>query len=123
MRFLFLASLASYAACSSDDADPAHDAGTDAAACSTEATCELCLLCAASGPCADLSIACQEDADCRDFYLCIGEADDPVVIEQCRTDHAAGAGRYCADTECTVYGLCDALCEPSAVCAAPSGGS
>lgn len=120
-RSLFVVlSLALCGACSSDDDDEdSADAGLDAAICSAEATCELCLVCAAAGPCAELSIACQDDPDCRAFYQCIGEADDPVVIEQCRTDHAGGATRFCADTECTVYGECDALCEPSAVCAAP----
>lgn len=104
-------------ACSSDDGDGGRDAAP--AVCAEEATCELCLICAAAGPCEELSIACQDDPDCRAFSLCIGEADEPAVIEQCRTDHAGGAARFCADTECTVYGECDAACEPSAVCAAP----
>jgi len=105
--------------CSSDDGDDDDDAADAAVACAEQSTCELCLTCAASGPCDALSVACQQDADCRAFYQCIGEGDDPDVIAQCRSEHGGGAERFCADTECTVYEQCGSLCEPSQVCPPP----
>ncbi len=104
-------------ACSGDSDSAGEDAGTGDDACErAQSSCEACLVCAATGACADLSTACADSEHCSQFARCIGEGDDDAVIAQCRADHAGGAEEYCADTRCTVYQECGDVCEPSQVC-------
>jgi hypothetical protein len=77
-------------------------------------------VCAATGPCSTLSVACQESPDCQEFTQCIGDGRDPATVDGCRTAHADGVLTFCADTQCTIYEQCVTVCDPSAVC--PAGG-
>jgi hypothetical protein len=115
MRTLLLALGVAVLASCPDDGDDDDDADV---VCAEEATCQLCLTCAGTGPCESLSLGCQDDADCRAFYQCFGDGTNEGLIEQCRVDHPGGAELYCADTQCTVYEQCGDICEPSPVCPA-----
>ena len=72
-----------------------------------------CFGCALAGECAGLYDDCAADSECTAVSDCIGACGDQACVDQCATDHPAGAAAYEALLVCVIcdqcYNDCDGL--------------